>query len=314
MKRTIHQLSADPHLLTLLGDELIGNDRLAVFELVKNAYDADATKVTVELRLLGPRPMIRVLDNGSGMTEEVLTKSWMRLATGHKRDARVPSKIFGRMPLGEKGVGRLAVQKLGGKARLVTRAAGSPEYVVEIVWKELIGSSSDLAGLVLSLQQADQPEVFPNDGHGTLIEITDLNRADWERRDLRTLRKLLTSLKSPFENVSDFDVDLRVPGREEDIAELLKPDDVLHRAVWMYAFSIDRRGKFEWTYEFRPPSALAKRLRGRELHSEKPEDKRLLGLKLAVGDQIIRHPKDRETLHVEVRDLDGIGLLTSIQN
>src|SRR6266571_1784807 len=105
MKSTAHQLSADPHLLTLLGDELIGNDRLAVFELVKNAYDADATKVTVELRLIGTKPMIRISDNGSGMTEETLIGSWMRLATGYKRgETRRPSKKFHRMPLGEKGV------------------------------------------------------------------------------------------------------------------------------------------------------------------------------------------------------------------
>src|SRR6266853_3930649 len=208
MTRTSHQLSADPHLLKLLGDELIGNDRLAVFELVKNAYDADATRVTIELKLFGALPSIRVSDNGSGMTQDVLVQSWMRLATGHKRDAPVPSPKFKRMPLGEKGVGRLAVQKLGGKARLVTRAAEGPEYVVEINWKEFIGGSANLSDLAFSLEQLDGPKQFPDEKHGTLIEITDLNRPDWERRDLRALRRLLTSLKSPFQTVSDFDVEL----------------------------------------------------------------------------------------------------------
>jgi len=310
MKSTSHQLSADSHLLTLLGDELIGNDRLAVFELVKNAYDADATKVIVELKLAGPEPIIRVQDNGSGMMEDVLTKSWMRLATGHKRDARNPSPVFKRMPLGEKGVGRLAVQKLGKKARLTTRAAGSPEFLVEINWKDLIDSSADLTKLAFDLQQLDQPETFTGDSHGTLIEITELNRVDWERRDLRGLRRLLTSLKSPFENVSDFDVHLRVPGREEDIEDLLKPTDVLDRAVWIYEFSLDKQGAFDWNYEFRPPATFARRLRGNSKHGEEPEDLRLLGMKLAPGDQIIRTLEDRKQLHIVKGDLEGIGPIT----
>jgi len=307
MKRTAHQLSADSHLLTLLGDELIGNDRLAVFELVKNAYDADATRVTVELRLLGPKPSVRVFDNGSGMTEEVLTKSWMRLATGYKRDARVPSPIFKRMPLGEKGVGRLAVQKLGGRTRLVTRAMGAPEYIVEINWKELIGSSANLSDLAFSLEEADHPVQFSGEGHGTFIEVSDLYRIDWERRDLRALRRLLTSLKSPFQTVSDFDVDLKVPGREEDIEDLLKPTDVLNRAVWIYEFSLDKAGAFDWSYEFRPPARFAHRLRGNSKQPEKPEDHHLLGMKLPVADQIIRNPENRGSLHIMESDLEGIG-------
>lgn len=308
MKHTTHQLSADPHLLTLLGDELIGNDRLAVFELVKNAYDADATRVTVELRLVGPDPMLRIRDNGSGMTKDTFIGSWMRLATGHKRgEARQPSKKFHRLPLGEKGVGRLAVQKLGGKLRLVTRAIGSPEYIVEIKWKEFLQSAKDLTGLEFTLQELDQPEVFKGDTHGTLIEITDLNRKEWERRDLRDLKKLTESLKSPFENVSDFNVDLKVPGRDDEIEDLLKASDILDRAVWIYSFKLDALGNFDWTYEFRPPAAFQKRLRGRKLEPEEKEDNHLQGMKLAVVDKIIRHSGDRDTLHVLKRDIEGMG-------
>ena len=299
-----------PHLSSLLGDELIGDDRLAVFELVKNAYDADATRVTVELRLIGAEPMIRISDNGSGMTEETLIGSWMRLATGHKRgQTRGPSKKFHRIPLGEKGVGRLAVQKLGGKLRLVTRAAGAAEYAIEIGWKEFLQSAKDLMGLEFHLQQRDEPEVFLGDAQGTVIEITDLHRTEWERRDLRGLKKLLESLKSPFQNVSDFNVELKIPGREEDIEDLLKSTDILDRAVWIYSFELDTHADFDWKYEFRPPAAFAKRLRGQDLHAKEPEDHSVLGMKLAADDKIIRNPDDRDKLHICERDMEGIGAI-----
>ena len=68
---TIQSFKARAHLLKLLGDELIGDDRLAVFELVKNAYDADATEVKVTLDLEREKPRIVVTDNGCGMDQEV---------------------------------------------------------------------------------------------------------------------------------------------------------------------------------------------------------------------------------------------------
>ena len=102
------------HVLKLLGDELIGHDRLAVFELVKNSYDADATIVDVTLNLEIEQPTITVLDNGSGMTMQAIEHGWLEIGTDSKRLAhRIRSPLLRRMPLGEKGVGRLAVQKLG---------------------------------------------------------------------------------------------------------------------------------------------------------------------------------------------------------
>src|SRR5580692_13145067 len=65
-------------LLQLLGDELIGNPRLAVFELVKNAYDADANHVivTLDLRSL-QNPSIKVVDDGEGMTIDTIRDVWL---------------------------------------------------------------------------------------------------------------------------------------------------------------------------------------------------------------------------------------------
>src|SRR5687768_10996217 len=128
------KFTVDAHVLTLLGDELIGNPRLAVFELVKNSYDADAEKVTVTLNLDVPKPKIVVEDDGCGMSYDDLVNGWLRIGTAYKRSLKTPTREFLRRPLGEKGVGRLAVQKLGRKLSLLTRREGESELQLEMNW------------------------------------------------------------------------------------------------------------------------------------------------------------------------------------
>ena len=96
-------------LLQLLGDQLIGSSRLAVFELVKNAYDADADRVEVELGgLQAGEPYIQVVDNGDGMSLDTIRDIWLVPAHGHREEQRDRNMrtIKGRLPLGAKGLGR----------------------------------------------------------------------------------------------------------------------------------------------------------------------------------------------------------------
>ena len=78
------------HVLKLLGDELIGHDRLAVFELVKNSYDADATVVDVTLALNSVPPMIVVSDNGIGMSGETIENAWLMDLAKRKNEGFEP--------------------------------------------------------------------------------------------------------------------------------------------------------------------------------------------------------------------------------
>ena len=85
-------------VLQLLGDELIGSPRLAVFELVKNAYDADANEVVIRLELATQdEPAITVADDGEGMSLDVLRSVWL-----------VPGTITGAGS-GRAGAGRDAI-------------------------------------------------------------------------------------------------------------------------------------------------------------------------------------------------------------
>src|SRR5262245_23879221 len=137
---TLHTLRARSHLLQLLGEELIGDDRLAIFELVKNGYDADANQVVISVDVKrGASQSIVVQDTGTGMTPGAITGKWLELATdSRRRDRTLRSKRFRRLALGEKGVGRIASFKLGRFVTLTTRAAGEPKYETKIDWDELL--------------------------------------------------------------------------------------------------------------------------------------------------------------------------------
>ena len=125
-----------------LGGELIGSPRLAVFELVKNAYDADANEVIVRLDLgSGDSPGVTVTDDGEDMALDVLRSVWLVPGDDHRRrqrEGRRRSPRHHRLPFGEKELGRFAVHKLGNRITRTTRALDCDECVVEIDWNELI--------------------------------------------------------------------------------------------------------------------------------------------------------------------------------
>ena len=239
-------------LLHLLGDELIGSPRLAVFELVKNAYDADAREVVVRLALVddGP-PTITVTDDGHGMTLDTIRNVWLVPGDDYRRRQRREHRRtpkHGRLPIGEKGLGRFAVHKLGNKIELITRAAGADECVVTIDWQSLAEHHFLDEALVTINTRA--PQTFVGASTGTRITISDL-RTEWKRGEIRRLARQMTSICSPFKRTaSGFRATIEVPGREGDIANLPDVAEILDRAIWTFDFTLDK-GVFEWIYEFR---------------------------------------------------------------
>ena len=239
-------------MLQLLGDELIGSARLAVFELVKNAYDADANEVVVRLDLdRGRDPMITVTDDGEGMTLDLIRSVWLVPGDDYRqkqREMRRRTHRHKRLPLGEKGLGRFAVHKLGNRISLVTKAANSDECVVQIDWNELIAKPYlDEAPVRINIRQ---PEVFTGSRTGTRIRIRQLRTINWSRGEVRRLHNQITSICSPFEEPSGFQAVLEIPGREDWIADLPDVSEILSRAIWRFSFRLEN-GKFDWSYEFR---------------------------------------------------------------
>ncbi len=245
-------------LLQLLGDELIGSPRLAVFELVKNAYDADATEVVVRLDLANADgPTITVCDDGEGMSPDTLRDVWMVPGNEHRSNQRQEKKrstLHNRLPLGEKGLGRFAVHKLGNRIRLITRARDSNECVVDIDWNELI--RMPFLDEALVTVQVRQPEVFTGEQTGTRIEVSELRPPEWSRGEVRQLYKQIASICSPFEDNDDFRAVFEVPGKEDWVKDLPDFTEILARAMWKFCFSVDNKGRLDFTYKFRPAAGF----------------------------------------------------------
>src|SRR5580692_5746460 len=106
--------TVDTHLFRELGELLVGRDSTALVELIKNAYDADATEVVVYGESLSDleHGFIRVRDDGIGMGAEEFRTGFLRIAARTKDDGKRRSLRFGRRYTGAKGVGRLAAHKL----------------------------------------------------------------------------------------------------------------------------------------------------------------------------------------------------------
>ena len=201
----VEQVSIRPYarLLTMLGEQLIKDDRVALVELLKNSYDADATLAKVIFTSFGeglraaPSSTLVLVDNGDGMSEATVRNHWLNPATAVKaeRKAASPKTSKNRAIQGEKGIGRFAMFKLGNAATIVTRARGADSELVvdyDLSFLDEAGiakqpSTMFLDEIRLSLTTR-APEVFDGtslDGnrsaHGTQIVIRNL-RSAWSER------------------------------------------------------------------------------------------------------------------------------------
>lgn len=258
-----------PRLLRLLGDQLIRDANLAVFELVKNAYDADATKCTVKLEHPDSpsRARIEIEDNGVGMDENILRNAWMVIATDFRAAQRAlnfHTPRFKRFPLGEKGLGRLSVHKLGRFIRLITRVKGGEELIVEFDWDRL-ENAEDLGKANVKLERRE-PETFPSAKHGTRLEVSRL-RETWARGEVRRLHRAVNGLCSPFKGPDDFEVTLSAPGCEAWLEGMFTSEQATECAVYrIKGWFEGREARFE--YEFRPPAEFRSQLTARKTKVE----------------------------------------------
>jgi signal transduction histidine kinase len=182
---------------------------MALVELAKNAYDADAREVVVELHLAGDleTASIEICDDGTGMDLDTLLYAWLEPATEHKRRGRQKLRTaLGRYPLGEKGVGRFAVDKLGSEMTLVTRARGAQQEIhLHVYWDQF--DTGRYLDEIVNRWEVREPQIFRGQTHGTSIRITHLRTA-WDAAKVTRVRDGLTRLVSPFAAEGDFKIDL----------------------------------------------------------------------------------------------------------
>lgn len=246
-------------LLHLLGHELITDEVIAMIELVKNSYDADAIQVDVRLIDVTKKDkgIIEIRDDGHGMPLERVKEAWMEPARENKKDKkgiRQRTKRFGRLPLGEKGVGRFSVDKLGLKLEVITRYCEfdrktkgvshlSDEEVVLIIEGKKFTEDSYLDEIECEWITR-KPSEFKGEGHGTLLRISGL-RTDWSGELVEKVRLGLSRLSSPTSEAKDFRINLDANEFPELSAEIENP--LLKIAPWFLEAEIDDNGVMKYS-------------------------------------------------------------------
>lgn len=211
---TILHFKFDISTFRLLGRELITDRITALFELVKNCYDANAENVQLtfeNLNPLCPESRIVIEDDGLGMNFEDIRDKWMVIGTSSKRRNRTSPSPYNRVVAGKKGVGRFAVDKLGGKLIMKTKKKGSSTWhCLETDWTKYaeeenrqleldFENSSEKQKLFTDIDNKYWTEPADVGVQGTRLEISSLNDI-WLESDVRRAYRELSKIVKPSSN------------------------------------------------------------------------------------------------------------------
>jgi len=226
-----------------LGEELVSDEVTAIVELVKNAYDADASFAHVVVNTQESLPpgttkfpdaqgFVTIEDDGYGMDETDIQNGWLMISLSAKRGMKAKGRTTpkGRTPLGDKGLGRLSTQKLGQNLDMVTTKDGAADTLhVSFSWQAFEDERS-LSDVPVTIEKAESPRA-----KGTLLAISGLrNPTVWEGKAAEQLVTDLSQMISPFPEARPFRVTLKIDGRPIDLG--LVSDRVRKAAVGRFVF------------------------------------------------------------------------------
>lgn len=233
-------------LISLLGDELISDEPVAVVELVKNAYDADASKVqvTFETNRLGQAERLIIKDDGHGMNLDTVIGGWFEPGTVLKKQQE--ASPGGRLYQGAKGVGRFAAARLGESLILETKDKQSDQHVTVLLEWGRFDDDSYLDGVEITYDSVDRP----NTDSGTTLTVEGLHlRKVWEEEDFKALHDRLSRLISPFAEVNDFKIELNIPNHPELTGEV-EPHSLTKKPRYRLSGSLSEDGTLDAVFEF----------------------------------------------------------------
>lgn len=290
---------ADAHLVQVLGEQLIASERIGILELVKNAFDAGASYCNVKIEKIPnlseipdaiyefnefDGPVIIIEDDGSGMTKEQIELGWLRPASTLKTSVKerlkrerekairenklevfesyldiLKSENKGRIPLGEKGVGRFASHRLGKNLIIKTKIAENDyEYVLKINWDDfniLDGTHKDLDEVKVTLTRQPVSRDYGAKGTGTQLIIyggrEGFELTEPEIREInRTILKLNSPNPHPKATIPAFKASFACP-QVKDLDEEISYQK--YDPVFRISGIVDEWGNFEYDYSFEPP-------------------------------------------------------------
>jgi signal transduction histidine kinase len=290
---------ADAHLMRVLGEQLISSERVGILELIKNAYDAGASRCIVRIEKVpglfklkpdsdewvGSQvgPVISVIDDGRGMDRDALLNGWLRPATTLKTQIKETLKTErerarergteeafealvlslkkangGRLPIGEKGVGRFATHRLGRKLLLLTKTYDDPlEWVLNVDWDRfdaIAEEGVDLAAVGLNLEHRTPTQDYGPRKSGTILKIYGGRPGfDWNEDKLKDIGRAIACLRSPRSGPEGFDVEYDC--QHVDKGDLKNPLQ-LALAPFVCDAAVDESGMASVEIAFKPPPSL----------------------------------------------------------
>ena len=298
----VMNFEADSHLIKVLGEQLIASERVGILELIKNAYDANARECTVTIEKLVSlpsvsnslyrfnsyeSPVIVIEDDGIGMNRETIEKGWLRPASTLKTNIKdrlkrerekaelkgtlenyerlikqLKKEHRGRIPLGEKGVGRFATHRLGRYLTIKTKTSDIDyELILDIDWNEfdLISDTPvNLNSIGVKLKKQEISRDYGPTNSGTQIIIYGGREGfNLDENEIKEINESINRLNSPFPNPkadkSTFDVKFICPQYD-----VLKPNAIENSFDPVFTIDgiVDEWGNFDYEYKFIPPNTV----------------------------------------------------------
>jgi signal transduction histidine kinase len=287
---------ADSHLVQVLGEQLIASERVGILELIKNSIDAGASYCNVIIEKVPnitdipetlykfnefDGPVIVIEDNGSGMSKEQIEMGWLRPASTLKTTVKerlkrervkaekehnlelfenylkiVKAENKGRIPLGEKGVGRFATHRLGRKLIIKTKIRENDyEFVLKINWDDFNlqeGIDKDLDSVKVTLTRETPSRDYGSKNSGTqLIIFGGREGFELTEDEIKKINKTILRLNSPNPRpnveISRFKASFvcpQVKDLDEEITYLT------HEPVFRIYGIVDEFGNFEYDHFF----------------------------------------------------------------
>ncbi|UMQ41159.1 ATP-binding protein [Chryseobacterium sp. Y16C] len=260
-------------ILTLLGNELIKSPVMAIYELVKNSYDADANKVDVKFRDVEDidKAVIIIEDDGIGMTSEIIEDVWLEPGSDFRKPVNkrtgereiIRSAIYNRVPMGEKGVGRFAVHKLSNQILLITRpqiikykknskiieSSKLADYEIQLYidWKDF-NQSKHLSDVPIKWKIKRSLDDFRfKDKSGTYIRLSNLKEV-WTKGMARDLKIQTLSMLSPKVSENQFSINLNFDNKW--LIDFPSVNKILDESPFKITAFIDKDYNLDFEYTF----------------------------------------------------------------
>ena len=226
------QFRVSAELKNILGRDLITSPDIAILELVKNSYDAHASKVEITF----DDDYLSIADNGKGMSKQDLIDKWLFVAYSAKSDGTEDLSYrskFKRHYAGAKGIGRMSCDRLARNLLLKTRSAENKTEILDVDWQIFeINKKVEFDTIDIPHETIDDIPEFPDASTtGTILQFRGLHD-NWLRGDIKRLRKSLEKMINPFSGTDDdFQIVIIAPKMKGDDAKAESQHDVVNGII-----------------------------------------------------------------------------------